>query len=98
LDQGGQALALPLTGLLHQERRHGEDELVIEKALVEVASPAFKYFLAARERWAQEDRFASPGPRQLWGPVSNQMPITVALNQGYARLNFDLGPEIKVVF
>lgn len=98
LDQGGQALALPLTGLLHQERRHGEDELVIEKALVEVDSPAFKYFLAVRERWAQEDRFTSPGPRQMWGPVSNQMPVTVALNQGYAGLNFDLGPEVKVAF
>ena len=98
LDQGGQALALPLTGLLHQERRHGEDEMVIEKALVEVASPAFKYFLAARERWAQEDCFASPGPRQLWGPVASQMPVTVAMNQGYAGLNFDLGPEVQVVF
>ncbi|MEW6515432.1 MAG: diphosphate--fructose-6-phosphate 1-phosphotransferase [candidate division FCPU426 bacterium] len=98
LDQGGQALALPLTGLLHQERRHGEDEMVIEKALVEVGSPAFKYFLAVRERWAQEDRFASPGPRQAWGPVANQMPVTVAMNQGYAGLSFDLGPEVKVVF
>ena len=87
-DSGGRILALPLTGLLTLERRHGEDELVIEKALVEVDSPAFRYFDSRRESWADEDCFASPGPRQLWGPTANQVPITVALNQGYDSLEF----------
>jgi diphosphate-dependent phosphofructokinase len=96
LDDGGEALALPLTGLLHVERRHGKDEMVIEKALVKVDSPAFKFFLANRERWSREDCFCSPGPRQLWGPVSHQMPMLVALNQGYDTLEFDLGKETKV--
>lgn len=94
LDQGGEALALPLTGLLTVERRHGQDEMVIEKALVRTDSPAFKFFLASRERWAREDHFSSPGPRQLWGPVANQLPALVALNQGYRDLKFDLGPEL----
>jgi pyrophosphate--fructose-6-phosphate 1-phosphotransferase len=97
LEKGGKALALPLTGLIHLERRHGKDEMVIEKALVELESPAFKFFNACRDRWSREDCFASPGPRQLWGPVSSQMPMTVALNQGYAGLHFDLGSEIKLV-
>ncbi len=96
LDRGGEALALPLTGLICVERRHGKDELVIEKALVKTDSPAFLFFLANRERWAAEDLFASPGPRQLWGPVAGHMPALMALNQGYASLKFDLGEEMDV--
>lgn len=88
---GGEAYAVPLTGLINSERRHGKDELVIEKALVKIDSPAFKFFEANRNHWAQEDCFASPGPRQFWGPTANQIPILVALNQGYESLNFNLG-------
>ncbi len=88
---GGEAYAIPLTGLINSERRHGKDELVIEKALVKIDSPAFKYFEENRGRWAQEDCFSSPGPRQFWGPTANQMPMLVALNQGYETLNFNLG-------
>lgn len=91
LDQGGEALAIPLTGLIHMERRHGQDEMVIEKALVKMDSPAFKFFAASRERWSVKDCFASPGPRQLWGPIANQLPILVALNQGYENLEFKIG-------
>ena len=88
LDQGGKPLGLPLTGLLNIERRHGHDEMVIEKALVKLDSPAFKYFEGRREAWGSADLFASPGPRQLWGPASKQMPITVALNRAYSSLEF----------
>jgi pyrophosphate--fructose-6-phosphate 1-phosphotransferase len=88
LDQGGKPVAIPLTGLLNVERRHGKDEMVIEKALVRCDSPAFKYFASRRDAWAQEDRFSSPGPRQLWGPAAMQLPMTVALNRGYASLGF----------
>jgi len=90
LNQGGKILAIPLAALLNVEVRHGKDEMVIEKALVELDSPAFKYFVKNRERWAKEDLFNSPGPRQLWGPSANQMPITVALNQGYKGLEFKI--------
>ncbi len=89
LDKGGTPLALPLTGLLNVERRHGQDEMVIEKALVKTNSPAFQYFDSRRKDWAESDQFASPGPRQLWGPSAKQLPITVALNQGYDGLLFD---------
>ena len=90
LDKGGKILAIPLPALLNIEVRHGKEELVIEKALVELDSPAFKYFAKNRERWAATDLFNSPGPRQLWGPSCNQMPITVALNQGYKSLNLKI--------
>lgn len=88
LNSGGKALGIPLVGLLNIERRHGHDEMVIEKALVKLDSEAFKYFAERRADWAKEDLFASPGPRQLWGPASLQIPITVALNRKYDSLDF----------
>jgi pyrophosphate--fructose-6-phosphate 1-phosphotransferase len=88
LESGGRPVAIPLTGLLDVERRHGKDELVIEKALVRCDSPAFRYFASRREVWAREDVFCSPGPRQLWGPAAMQLPMTVALDRRYASLGF----------
>lgn len=96
LDKGGKPIALPLTGLINIERRHGQDEMVIEKALVELDSPAFKFYEERREIWAKEDHFASPGPRQLWGPTAKQLPYTVALNRGLDSLAFDLGEDTKI--
>ena len=91
LSTGGTPLAIPLTGLLRIERRHGQDEFVIEKALVRMDSPAMKFFLARRADWAIEDLFASPGPRQLWGPSASQQPISVAMNSGAKSLAFKIG-------
>jgi pyrophosphate--fructose-6-phosphate 1-phosphotransferase len=96
LDKGGKVLALPLTGLLNIERRHGKDEMVIKKGLVETGSPAFRFFAERREDWAGKDLFTSPGPRQLWGPVCKQLPIAVALNRDYHSVLFDLGEEIRL--
>ena len=88
LASGGKALAIPLAALLNSEIRQGKEEFVIEKALVKTNSPAFQFFKERRDAWAKEDCFASPGPRQLWGPTANQMPFTVILNQGYQELDF----------
>ncbi len=91
LDKGGVPKAIPLAGLLNIERRHGKDEFVIEKALVAMDSPAMQYFAARRAEWAVDDLFSSPGPRQLWGNVAHQMPISVALNSGADALAFRIG-------
>ncbi|MDD4527649.1 MAG: diphosphate--fructose-6-phosphate 1-phosphotransferase [Candidatus Margulisbacteria bacterium] len=88
-DTGMTVLGIPLTGLLNVERRHCNDEMVIEKALVKLDSPAFQFFESRREDWATQNLFNSPGPMQLWGPSAKQMPMTVALNRGYKTLNFD---------
>ncbi|MEK7299400.1 MAG: diphosphate--fructose-6-phosphate 1-phosphotransferase, partial [Candidatus Margulisiibacteriota bacterium] len=48
LDAGGTPLALPLTRLLSIERRNGKSEWVIQKALVSVDAPAFRYFAKRR--------------------------------------------------
>jgi pyrophosphate--fructose-6-phosphate 1-phosphotransferase len=91
LTEGGLPLAIPLTGLLNIERRHGKAEFVIEKALVKMDSPAMKFFMSRREDWAADDLFASPGPRQFWGAVGSQQPMTVALNSGAPSLEFRIG-------
>ncbi|MGL4370499.1 MAG: diphosphate--fructose-6-phosphate 1-phosphotransferase [Spirochaetota bacterium] len=88
LNTGGRPIALPLTALLNIERRQGKDEMVIEKALVKLDSPAFTYFASRRAAWAADDLFCSPGPRQLWGPAAMQIPMTVALNRNYASIGF----------
>ena len=91
LTSGGTPQAIPLAGLLNIERRHGKDEFVIEKALVKMDSPAMQYFASRRDEWAAKDLFASPGPRQFWGPTTHQLPITVALNSGAESLMFKIG-------
>ncbi|HRD90146.1 MAG TPA: diphosphate--fructose-6-phosphate 1-phosphotransferase, partial [Accumulibacter sp.] len=91
LSSGGTPQAIPLAGLLNIERRHGKDEFVIEKALVKMDSPAMKFFVSRRDEWAASDLFASPGPRQFWGPTTHQLPITVALNSGADSLMFHIG-------
>jgi pyrophosphate--fructose-6-phosphate 1-phosphotransferase len=88
-EMGGMPVALPLTGLLNIERRHGKDEMVIEKALVKCDSPAFRYYESRRKIWTAEDHFCSPGPRQLWGPAAHQMPMSVAINREYKTLEFN---------
>ncbi|NTU49102.1 MAG: diphosphate--fructose-6-phosphate 1-phosphotransferase, partial [Syntrophobacteraceae bacterium] len=97
-DQGGRVLGLPIVGLITNEMRKGKEEHVIEKSLVELDSPSFQVFSRNRERWASEDLFSSPGPIQHWGPTKKQLPISVALDQGYKTFTaFDLGEEREVV-
>ena len=91
LTTGGTPKAIPLTGLLDIEHRQGKEEFVIEKALVKMDSPAMGYFTSRRADWAADDCFASPGPRQLWGPALHQQPISVALNSEADSLDFKIG-------
>jgi pyrophosphate--fructose-6-phosphate 1-phosphotransferase len=96
-DKGGRVLALPLAGLITVETRGGKEEFVIEKSLVELDSQSFKVFAQNRDKWAREDLFSSPGAIQYWGPTSHQVPLIVALDQGYPDFNaFNLGEEKKI--
>jgi pyrophosphate--fructose-6-phosphate 1-phosphotransferase len=89
LDKGAKPLGIPITSLLDIEIRKGKPAKVIEKALVRLDSPAFIYFESRRNLWADNDLSNSPGPIQLWGPTSRQMPKTVALNREYSSLDFE---------
>jgi len=86
--EGGVPLALPIAGMLDLEEREGKQEIVIQKTLVKTTDPAFRYFESRRDRWKEQDRFCSPGPRQLWGPTARQVPMIVALNQGYRSIKY----------
>lgn len=88
LNTGGEAVAIPIPALIEQEVRQGKTEFVIKKSLVELNSPAFKYFNSERDKWAGDDYFSSPGPRQYSGDYAKQLPFTVALNQNFSSINF----------
>ena len=60
---------VPITMMMNMERRHGEMKPVIQKALVKLDGPAFKYFAAHREQWAKETDYVYPGPIQYFGPT-----------------------------
>lgn len=96
LEKEGLPMAVPLSAMLNIEKRHACQEFVIAKALVELNSNAFKFFEARRALWAEKDCFNSPGPRQMWGPVAKQLPLTVVLNQAYNGLEFSFGKDIII--
>jgi diphosphate-dependent phosphofructokinase len=59
---------VPLTSLLHLEKRGGVLQPVIRKALVDLKGKPFQLFCKEREKWAREDAFLFPGPMQFFGP------------------------------
>lgn len=61
---------VPITMMMHREKRGGELKPVIEKALVDLHGAPFSYFTKHRERWAQETSFLYPGAIQYFGPPS----------------------------
>ncbi|MBT5855652.1 diphosphate--fructose-6-phosphate 1-phosphotransferase [bacterium] len=88
-DEGGRVAAVPLTALLTQEERSGQTEWVLKKQCVNLKSGAYTYWESRQKDWLESDAFNSPGPRQYEGESANQLPILVALNQGYQSLKFN---------
>ena len=74
---------VPVTMMMNMERRHGHMKPVIQKALVELDSAAYKYLAANRKKWAMETAFVYPGPIQYWGPtqVCDQPTKTITLER-----------------
>ena len=75
---------MPITKMMHIERRNGEDKPVIKKALVELDGNPFKYFEANRDTWAVETAYTYPGAIQYYGPteVCDLTTRTLALEKG----------------
>jgi hypothetical protein len=64
---------------------------------VSLDSSSFKAFAENRDKWASGDLFSSPGPIQHWGPISRQIPLSVALDQDYPDFrDFHLGEEHQI--
>lgn len=60
--------AVPLTGLMGIEERHGENTAVIRKALVDLRGRKFKLLQDNRPHWMLQDAFCFPGSIQFHGP------------------------------
>jgi pyrophosphate--fructose-6-phosphate 1-phosphotransferase len=84
LDSGGVPVGIPLMDLFQTV---SGTLSVIKQVPVSLDSPAFHYFQSRRDGWAKSDCFVSPGPIQLWGPLSSQLPLIVVLNQGYSSVS-----------
>ena len=74
---------VPITMMMHLERRYGEMKPVIRKALVELEGKPFKTFASVRDEWARNTMYIYPGPIQYWGPteVCDQPTQTLKLEQ-----------------
>jgi pyrophosphate--fructose-6-phosphate 1-phosphotransferase len=77
---------VPLTTMMHLERRHGTDKPVIRKALVDLNGCPFAKLAAHREEWAVSDCYLYPGPIQYFGPseVCDLPTCTLLLEKGAA--------------
>jgi diphosphate-dependent phosphofructokinase len=75
---------IPITMLFNMESRHGRLKPVIQKALVELDSPAFKELVKHRDAWEVEDAYLFPGPIQYFGPaeICDAITKTLELEQG----------------
>jgi diphosphate-dependent phosphofructokinase len=72
---------VPIASLFTIEKRQGKDKPVIQKALVDLDSKAFKYFASVRESWELQDCYLYPGPIQFFGEeaLTNSIPQTLTI-------------------
>ncbi len=77
-------IGIPIAPLMHLEERKGRLELVLEKSIVEVGSPAFQVVKAFRDKWLaaspEDDHYRHPGPIRFTGKSEEDRPITLQLN------------------
>lgn len=77
-------LGIPIAPMMHLEERKGKLELVLEKSIVDVESPAFKVVKALREKWLAavpgNECYRNPGPNVLTGDTVEDRPLTLKLN------------------
>ena len=77
-------LGVPIAPMMHLEERKGKLELVLEKSIVDVKSPAFSVVKALREKWLAavpgDECYRNPGPNVLTGETIEDRPLTLKLN------------------
>ena len=78
-------IGIPIASLMHLEERSSKLALVLERALVDLESPAFQVFAAMREKWLAAapgpDCYRRPGPIRYAGQSEDARPITLILNE-----------------
>jgi pyrophosphate--fructose-6-phosphate 1-phosphotransferase len=91
-------IGIPIAPLMHLEERKGRLELVLEKSIVDVNSPAYRVVKRFRDKWLAatpgEDHYRHPGPIRFAGNSEENRPITLQLN---ALGNHLATPDGKVV-
>ncbi len=72
---------VPLTSLMHLEKRGDKMKPVIQKALVDLKGKAFLHFQSVREKWVTEDAFRFPGPIQFFGDplLTDALPLSLII-------------------
>ncbi len=77
-------MGIPIAPMMHLEERKGKLELVLEKSIVDVNSPAFRAVKALREKWLAAhpgpECYRKPGPGFLTGETVEDRPLTLKLN------------------
>ena len=77
-------IGVPIAPLMHLEERKGRLALVLEKAVVDVESNAFRIVKAMREKWlaaeSESDHFRRPAPIHISGGGEEDRPLTLKLN------------------
>ncbi|MCH9609555.1 MAG: Pyrophosphate--fructose 6-phosphate 1-phosphotransferase [Chlamydiales bacterium] len=72
---------LPITMMMHMEKRKSVRKPVIQKALVDLEAEPFRYFVSQRDNWAIEDLYQFQGPIQYFGPeqITDETALTLKL-------------------
>ncbi|MFO8112213.1 MAG: 6-phosphofructokinase [Desulfosalsimonadaceae bacterium] len=82
--QDWEPIGIPIGALMHLEERKSKLALVMERALVDIDSPAFKVFASKRDKWLAaipgDDCYRRPGPIRYSGESEDARPITLILN------------------
>ncbi|MBU1055871.1 MAG: 6-phosphofructokinase [Proteobacteria bacterium] len=78
-------IGIPIAPLMRIEERKGKMELVLEKTIVDVNSPAFNIVKELREKWLGayhgEDNYRKPGPIRFSENCEENRPLTFILNE-----------------
>jgi pyrophosphate--fructose-6-phosphate 1-phosphotransferase len=77
-------IGIPIASLMHLEERKGKLELVLERAIVDLESPAYHVVKSLQEKWLAAvpgpDDYRNPGPIRFQGQDADVRPLTLILN------------------
>jgi pyrophosphate--fructose-6-phosphate 1-phosphotransferase len=73
--------ARTIASMMTIEERHGQEKLVIRKALVDLQGIPFTAFKAKRDEWKLKDDYVCSGPIQFYG--SNELTDAITLTLAY---------------
>ncbi|GMO65528.1 MAG: diphosphate--fructose-6-phosphate 1-phosphotransferase [Endomicrobiia bacterium] len=76
---------IPLTMMMNIEKRHGKNNPVIQKTLVDLNGKPFKKFVKNRNKWAISENYVFPGPVQYFGPSELTDMVTKTLQFEHSK-------------